>query len=57
MSEEFRTFAPQLKAVKEMSILAICIKETYTWGRDGKQHPFGKVKKGHCYAFDKIGDE
>lgn len=40
-----------------MSVLAICIKETYTWEGDGKQHRFSKVKKGHCYTFDKIGDE
>jgi hypothetical protein len=39
-----------------MSVLAICIKETYTWEGDGKQHRFSKVKKGHCYTFDKIGD-
>ena len=40
-----------------MSVLAICIKETYTWERDGKQHRFSKVKKGHCYTFDRIGNE
>lgn len=40
-----------------MSVLAICIKETYTLERDGKQHRFSKVKKGHCYTFDKIGNE
>lgn len=37
-----------------MSVLAICIKETYTY--NGEQHHFSKVKKGHCYTFDKIGD-
>ncbi len=36
-----------------MSVLAVCIKETYTWEGDGKQHPFSKVKKGHLYTFDK----
>lgn len=34
-----------------MLILAKCIKETYTWEGDGKQHKFSKVKLGHTYAF------
>ena len=39
-----------------MSILAKCIKETYTWEGDGEQHKFCKVKKDHVYAFDKGRD-
>ena len=34
-----------------MLILVKCIKETYTWEGDGKQHKFSKVKLGHVYAF------
>lgn len=40
-----------------MSILVQCIKETYTWDGDGKEHKFCNVKKDHVYTFDKIGDE
>ena len=36
-----------------MSVLALCIKETYTWEGDGKQHRFSKVVKDHLYTFDK----
>lgn len=35
-------------------IKAKCIKETYTWEGDHKQHRFSKVVKGHVYGFDKI---
>lgn len=28
-------------------IYAKCIKETYTWEGDGKQHKFSKVIEGH----------
>jgi len=35
-------------------ILAKCIKETYTWEGDHKQHHFSKVVKGHVYGFNKI---
>lgn len=37
-------------------IYAKCIKETYTWERDNKQHRFTKVVEGHIYGFNKIGD-
>ena len=37
-------------------IYAKCIKETYTWEGDGKQHKFSKVIEGHIYGFDKIGN-
>ena len=37
-------------------IKAKCIKETYTWERDRKQHKFSKVVEGHVYEFNKIGD-
>ena len=37
-------------------IYAKCIKETYTWEGDGKQHKFSKVIEGHVYGFDKIGN-
>ena len=36
-----------------MKIKAKCIKETYTWDGDGKQHPFPYVKLGLVYLFDK----
>ena len=35
-------------------ILAKCIKETYTWEGDHKQHCFSKVVEGHVYGFNKI---
>lgn len=35
-------------------ITAKCIKETYTWEGDGKQHIFHKVKLGHYYQFEKV---
>lgn len=35
-------------------ILAKCIKETYTWEGDHKQHRFSKVIEGHVYGFNKI---
>ena len=35
-------------------ILAKCIKETYTWEGDCKQHKFSKVVEGHIYGFNKI---
>ena len=35
-------------------IYAKCIKETYTWEGDGKQHKFSKVIEGHIYGFNKI---
>lgn len=38
-----------------MMVLVKCIKETYTWEGDGKQHKFSKVKLGHEYAFSEIG--
>ena len=34
-------------------VKAKCIKETYTWSLDGKQHPFPYVKFGLVYVFDK----
>ena len=34
-------------------VKAKCIKETYTWSWDGKQHPFPYVKLGLVYVFDK----
>lgn len=37
-------------------IYAKCIKETYTWEGDNKQHKFSKVVEGHVYGFTKIGD-
>lgn len=37
-------------------IYAKCIKETYTWEGDNKQHKFFKVVKGHIYGFNKIGN-
>ena len=37
-----------------MMVLVKCIKETYTWEGDGKQHKFSKVKLGHEYAFSEI---
>ena len=37
-------------------IYAKCIKETYTWEGDGKQHKFSKVIEDHVYGFDKIGN-
>lgn len=37
-------------------ILAKCIKETYTWEGDNKQHKFSKVVEGHIYGFNKIED-
>lgn len=40
-----------------MSVLAKCIKETYTWEGDGEQHKFCGVKENHVYVFDKIGSE
>lgn len=36
-----------------MSILAKCIKTTYTWEGDGKQHTFPNIKVGHIYCFDR----
>ena len=36
-----------------MKVKAKCIKETYTWDGDGKQHPFPYVKLGLVYLFDK----
>ena len=35
-------------------ILAKCIKETYTWECDNRQHRFSKVVAGHIYGFNKI---
>jgi len=37
-------------------IKAKCIKETYTWEGDNKQHKFSKVVEGHVYGFNKIGN-
>lgn len=37
-------------------IKAKCIKETYTWKGDHKQHHFSKVIEGHVYEFNKIGN-
>lgn len=37
-------------------IIAKCIKDTYTWEGDGKQHKFSKVVEGHIYGFTKIED-
>ena len=37
-------------------ILAKCIKETYTYEGDNKQHKFSKVVEGHVYGFNKIGN-
>ena len=37
-------------------IYAKCIKETYTWEGDGKQHKFSKVIEGHVYGFNNIGN-
>ena len=34
-------------------VKAKCIKETYTWSWDGKQHPFPYVKLGLVYVFNK----
>ena len=34
-------------------VKAKCIKETYTWVGDGKQHPFPYVKLGLVYVFNK----
>ena len=36
-----------------MIVKAKCIKETYTWVGDGKQHPFPYVKLGLVYVFNK----
>ena len=36
-----------------MKVKAKCIKETYAWDGDGKQHPFPYVKLGLVYLFDK----
>ena len=35
-----------------MRIQAKCIKETYTWEGDGKEHKFPYVKLGLVYTFD-----
>ena len=35
-------------------IKAKCIKKTYTWEGDNKQHKFSKVVEGHVYGFNKI---
>ena len=35
-----------------MRVKAKCIKLTYTWDGDGKQHPFPYVKEGLIYDFD-----
>lgn len=37
-------------------IYAKCIKETYIWEGDGKQHKFSKVIGGHVYGFNKVGN-
>jgi hypothetical protein len=34
-----------------MEVKAKCIKETYTWDGDGKQHSFPYVKLGLIYVF------
>ena len=36
-----------------IAVKAKCIKETYTWVGDGKQHPFPYVKLGLVYVFNK----
>ena len=36
-----------------MIVKAKCIKETYTWSWDGKQHTFPYVKLGLVYVFHK----
>ena len=36
-----------------VKVKAKCIKETYTWSGDGKQHHFPYVKFGLVYVFDK----
>ena len=33
-------------------VKAKCIKETYTWDGDGKQHKFPYVKNGLVYVFN-----
>lgn len=35
-------------------IYAKCVKETYTWEGDGKQHKFSKVIEGHIYGFKRL---
>lgn len=45
-----------VKIVMMKMIKAKCIKETYTWEGDHKQHKFAKVVEGHVYGFTKIGD-
>lgn len=35
-------------------IVAECIKESYLWEGDGKEHKFPFVKKGNSYAFTLI---
>ena len=35
-----------------MRVKAKCIKETYTWDRDGEQHKFPYVTLGLVYTFD-----
>ena len=37
-------------------ILVKCIKDTYIWEGDHKQHHFSKVVEGHVYGFNKIED-
>lgn len=37
-------------------MIARCIKPTYTWEGDGKQHPFCHVKVGEVYYFRREGD-
>ena len=34
-------------------VKAKCIKETYTWDGDGKQHKFPYVKNGYMYLMQK----
>lgn len=36
-----------------VKVKAKCIKETYTWSGDGKQHHFPYVKLGLVYVFNK----
>ena len=36
-----------------VKVKAKCIKETYTWSGDGKQHHFPYVKLGLAYVFNK----
>ena len=53
ISNEIRIFASEIIKIRVRRVKAKCIKETYTWDGDGKQHPFPYVKLGLVYLFDK----